>query len=96
MGQLEVAYHDERKSDRSRRKTCTLSIRITQDELTWLAERAQAEGCMSVSEYTRNALFRSTKLPAQSKDYELQIAHLKKDVQDLRQDLGKIWSSIRG
>ena len=72
-----------------------MSIRVTPHELTLLAERAHAEGCLSISEYTRGILFTPTKLQGYAKEHHLQIAHLEKDLQALRQDVERLWSRLR-
>ena len=84
-----MAYLGE-KAETSKRKTCNLSIRVTSNELTWLAEKAQEEGCLSISEYTRGVLFQAPKIGEQSKEYSLQIARLEKDLHNLRQDVERL------
>jgi hypothetical protein len=80
----------EHKTERSKRKTCNLSIRVTSSELTWLAEKAQQEGCLSISEYTRSVLFQSPKIDAEREHYSLQIARLEEDLNSLRQDVERL------
>jgi hypothetical protein len=74
----------------SKRKTCNLSIRVTSAELTWLAEKAQEQGCLSISEYTRNVLFQATKVD----EHRAHIAQLEKDLHSLRQDVEKLSSRL--
>jgi predicted RNase H-like nuclease (RuvC/YqgF family) len=74
----------------SKRKTCNLSIRVTSTELTWLAEKAQEHGCLSISEYTRNVLFQATKVD----QHREHIAQLERDLQSLRQDVEKLSSRL--
>ena len=91
---MDNAQGEEQNADTSKRKTCSLSIRVTPYELTWLAEKARAKGCISISEYTRGVLFHLPNPRRQEKELGAQIAHLEKDVQDLRQDIEKLWSRL--
>jgi hypothetical protein len=78
----------------SKRKTRNLSIRLTPDELKWLEDTAQAEGCPTVSEYTRQVLFCSLTTSTGAKGQWALVALLAKEVREIKQDIGRLWRRL--
>ena len=76
-----------------KRKTRTISVRVSEEEYKRLLKRATIEGSSSVSEYARSVLFRNRASPnivsITLEDLVHTVDDLRRQLRTIRQDLAK-------
>jgi hypothetical protein len=70
-----------------KRKTRSLSIRLSEEEYQRLLDEGLAEGAYSISDYAREMLFRYRAIPVRHDDLSPQLLKLEGDVRNVGREL---------